>query len=156
MGFFGDLGKALVGMPTAQNKQPSVPIASHSVLDANGYKIIPNISLNNIQSHRSSDQLIVTGWVVNDSDQQVRIDYCYLLKQKRQFNQVLAPGQSHQATLYQGPAPRNENEHSANFIYRLLTNGDSFQKTYTIRYHLESDGTRTIDELHEDGPVRDI
>lgn len=155
MGFLGDLGKAFVGQTPQQQTAPASQQGS-GIVDGNGLKVIPHIELKDLRSHRQGEQLIVTAWVVNDSDQRLRIDSGYLLKQKRQFNQDLSPHQSHELTLYQGPAPHDESEHHAQIIYRLHVNGDVFQNNYRIDYHTESDGTRTVDQLHDDGPVRDV
>ncbi|MDB5183818.1 MAG: hypothetical protein JWO07_499 [Candidatus Saccharibacteria bacterium] len=150
-----------MGKPISPAAPPPVSLAGsqnqdNSVVDENGQKIIPRIEIKSLQSRIQGDQLIVTAWVVNDSDQRVRIDTCHLLGQKRQFNQDLNPHQSHQLTFYQGPAPHDENEHHADIIYRLHGNGDSFQSSYRIDYHLEHDGKRSINSLQDEGPTRDI
>lgn len=159
MGLLGDLGKALMGQqPSSENTltSPIAHIAGNGVIDEHGYKIIPTIEVHDLHSHLQGNHLSVTAWIVNDSDQSVRIDTCYLLKQKRQFNQELSPHGSHQLTLYEGPAPTNENEHSAQIVYRLNVNGDTFQNTYRIDYRLQSGGLRTINQLVNDGKTKDV
>jgi hypothetical protein len=158
MGFFSELGKQILGQPVAPNQaqQSNSAPQGQGVVDEQGHKIIPEIDITDLRSHLDGDKLTVTAWVANRSDQHIRVDSCYLLKQKKQFNQELGPNQSHELTLYQGPAPHDENEHQAHIVYRLHVNGDSFQNNYRIDYHLESDGVRIINELRKDGPVRDI
>lgn len=155
MGFFGDLSKAFLGQSTKQDIQ-SDTAEQGGVLDARGFKIIPVITMTDLRSHRDGNELRVTAWIMNDSDQRIRLDSCYLLKQKNQYDHELGPHQSHEFTLYQGPVPHDESEHRAQIVYRLQANGDSFQRNYRIEYHVESGGSRTVDRLEEDGPVRDV
>ncbi len=165
MGFFSDLGKALVGKPLGQPPQtpnqpmtePSAPVRQASgIVDSQGRKIIPHINLKDLRSHRNGDRFMVTTWVVNESDQRIRIDDTYLLKQKRSPHQELAPGQSHELRLYDGPVLDNENEHQAWVSYRLMVNGDVFREDFRIHYTLEHDGKHTVGDLIGDGPIRDL
>lgn len=130
--------------------------ASNGVLDERGRKIIPDIDFKNLRSHRQGDKLIVKAYVVNNSDHLIRIDTSYLLKQKRTHNQQLNPRDSRELTLYDGEIPDNENERSAQIAYRLQVNGDVFMENYRIGYGQESDGKYLVEELHDDGPVRDV
>ena len=160
MGFFGDLGKALtgqqVGQVTPQLQGTSAP-QSGGTVDASGRKIIPHITVKNLRSDRQGDRMTVRAWIVNESpDQIIRIDTSYLLKQKQTHEREINPGDSHELKLYDGPTPRDEHEHEAQIVYRLKANGDLFMEDYRIEYNLESDGSRTVEELHSDGPVRDI
>ena len=151
------MGKPL-GQPAPQD-MPS-PVApspkGNDTVDERGRKVIPDIDVKNLRSQRQGEQMSVRAWVTNNSDQQIRIDTSYLLGQKRQHNRELRPNESRELQLYQGLVARNENEHQARIDYRLTANGDVFQNTYHIEYNLESDGARTVEELHDDGPVRDI
>jgi hypothetical protein len=162
MGFFGELGKAFMGKPLGPNASAGEPSTSNSqpgagVVDASGRKIIPDIDVRNLRSQQNGDKMYVKAWVFNNSqDQIIRVDTTYLLKQKRTQNQEIGPGSSRELTLYDGPAPRNENEHNAQIAYRLKANGDVFMENYRIEYNRESDGTYSVEELHDDGPVRDI
>ncbi len=149
MGFFNDLGNALMGTG-------SRPAAGGQSTGEQGHKVISDMELKNIRSHRNGSQLAVTAWVTNNSDQRIRVDTCAMLKQKQTFNRELDPGQSHELILYQGETPHDENDHQVQITYRLHANGDLFQENYRIDFHLESDGARTISNLYSDGPVRDI
>ena len=174
MGFLSELGKAFIGKPLGpagdksqddelgqsapQNTSPaSAAPQSDGVLDERGYKIIPTISFKNFRSQRQGDKrLIVKAFVSNDSDQQMRIDTSNLLKQKRTHNQFINPRDAQELTLYDGEIPDNEHEHSAQIAYRLQVNGDVFMENYRVSYSLESDGKRIVEDLIDDGPVRDI
>ncbi len=146
--------------PAAQNQSTpaNTSQASNGVLNERGLKIIPDISFRNIRSQRQgSDRLIVKAWIANNSpDQVIRIDTSHLLKQKRTHNQLVNPRDAREITLYDGKIPDNENERNAQIAYRLQVNGDVFMENYRIEYSLESDGKRIVEELHDDGPVRDI
>jgi hypothetical protein len=168
MGFLSELGKAFMGKPLgpAGNTQPSgsdrdapanTSQASNGVLDERGRKILPDIEIDNVDSDRQgSDGLIVKVRIRNNSQVQIRIDTSYLLKQKITHNQFLKPGESRELRLYNGKIPDNENERSAQIAYRLQVNNDVFMENFRINYGLESDGKRIIEDLHDDGPVRDI
>lgn len=171
MGFFDNLGKLLFGGSIEQPPQAprtpqgqSTPLQStmspqrpsSGVIDEHGRKIIPHISLKDLHSHRNGDRFTVTTWVVNQSDQRLRIDDTYLLKQKRSLHLELAPGQSHEVRLYDGPVLDNENEHHAWITYRLMVNGDVFMENFRIHYVLEHDGKHTVGDLIGDGPIRDV
>lgn len=165
MGFFSDLGKALVGKPLGQPPQiptnqpmamPGPTRQSSGIVDDKGRKVIPHIDLKDLRSHRNGSRFIVTTWVVNQSDQRIRIDDTYLVKQKRSPHLELAPGQSHELRLYDGPVLDNENEHQAWITYRLMVNGDVFMENFRIHYVLEHDGKHTVGDLTSDGPIRDM
>lgn len=165
MGFFSDLGKALVGKPLGQppqtqtNQPMTTPVPAKQpsgIVDDRGRKVIPHIDLKDLRSHRNGNRFTVTTWVVNQSDQRIRIDDSYLLKQKRSQRMELAPGQSHELRLYDGPVLDNENEHQAWVTYRLMVNGDVFMENFRIHYVLEHDGKHTVGDLIGDGPIRDM
>ena len=165
MGFFSDLGNAFMGksvQPPRQKGNPEELLASTArpnthLVDDKGYKIIPDIEAGNLRSQRQGvDKLIVKAWVKNNSDQPIRIDYSYLLRQKRQHNQDLSPNMARELTLYDGKIPDNEHEHSAQIAFRLRENGDVFMENYRVEYYRESDGKFLVSELIDDGPVRDI
>lgn len=166
MSFLGDLGKVLMGRPlgASQPKQvilpgqmppvPPVPTQSNGLLDDRGYRVVPRIAIEWLRPHRHGDRLTVTAYIKNLSDLQLRIESVAVLKATKNLNQILAPHESHQLTLYDGPAPHNENEHQARINYRLQMTHDPFQAIYRIGYHYDSDGTREINQLFPDGPVR--
>ena len=163
MGFFGELGKAFMGKPLGPHSENQVastntPHASDGVVDASGRKIIPDIHVRNIKSYRQgNDKLLVKGWVFNESaDQIIRVDTTYVLKQKRTQNQEINPNNSREVTLYDGPIPRNDNERDAQITFRLKVNGDVFMENYDVEFHRESDGMFVVEELHDDGPIRDM
>lgn len=163
MGFFNELGKAFLGKPLGPNASNSqVPNINaqqgNGIVNANGRKITPDIDVHNLKSYRQgTDKMLVKAWVLNQSpDQVIRVDTTYLMKQKRTQNQEINPGSSRELTLYDGPIARNENESTAQITYRLKINNDVFMENYQVEYNLESDGTFVVEELHDDGPIRDI
>ena len=161
MGFFSNLGKAIVGQPLGSgvptdSNTPTVQ-AGNGIVDASGRKIIPDIDVKNLRSHLNGDKMLVKAWIANkSSDQIIRVDTTYLMKQKRTQNQEINPNDSREITLYDGPVARNENEHTAQITYRLKTNGDVFMENYRVEYNLESPGVWSVEELHDDGPTRDM
>lgn len=169
MGFLGDLGKAIMGKPIGQADQtqtaaPEQPIEQptqtlgqqQGVQDERGLKIIPEIEVKNLRSHRNGDKLRVTAWIANKSDQEIRIDETRLLGQGRQPGQFLSPRGSHELVLYDGRIPDNESQTKAQIVYRLKVNNDVFMENYRVNYSIEQDGKHTVDELVDEGPVRDI
>lgn len=167
MGFFNELGKAFMGKPlgpagdtqptTPAQPSPSLPTQGNGVVDGNGRKTIPSISFKNLRSQRQGDKrVIVKAYVVNDSDQPIRVDTSYLLKQKRTHNQFINPRDSRELMLYNGEIPDNDNEAKAQIAYRLQVNNDVFMESYRIDYNCESDGKFLVTDLIDDGPVRDI
>lgn len=162
MGFFSELGKAFMGKPLGPNASNG-PAAGgmqqgNGITDANGRKITPDIDVRNLKSYRQGgDKMLVKAWIFNQSpDQIIRVDTTYLMKQKRTQNQEINPGSSREVTLYDGPIAQNENEREAQIAYRLKVNNDVFMENYNVEYNLESDGKFVVEELHDDGPIRDI
>lgn len=162
MGFFNELAKAFMGKPLGPNdtNQPMSGTQQQGggVVDASGRKITPDIDVRNLKSYRQgNDKMLVKAWVFNQSpDQIIRVDTTYLMKQKRTQNQEIQPGKSRELTLYDGPIALNENERDAQIAYRLKINNDVFMESYNVEYNLESDGKFVVEELHDDGPIRDI
>lgn len=163
MGFFNELGKAFMGKPLGPNASSNNPVGASAqqgggVVDSNGRKITPDIDVRNLKSYRQgSDKMLVKAWVFNQSpDQIIRVDTTYLMKQKRTQNQEINPGSSRELTLYDGPIALNENERNAQIVYRLKVNNDVFMENYDVEYNLESDGKFVVEELHDEGPIRDI
>ena len=141
----------------AQPKPANTAQPGNGIVDERGRKIIPDIDFKNLRSQRQgSDRVIIKAWVVNNSDQLIRVDTSYLLKQKRTHNQQINPRDSREITLYDGEIPSNENETNSQLAYRLQVNGDVFMENYRIEYNRESDGKFIVTELIDDGPVRDI
>ncbi len=167
MGFWGDLGNAIVGKPVGQNDQASgqsveQPQASQTlpqqqgVQDERGYKIIPEIEVKNVRSHRNGDKLRVTAWVANKSDQEIRIDETRVIGQARQPRQFLSPHGSREFVMYEGRIPDNDHQSKAQIIYHLKVNEDVFMENYRVDYNLEHDGKQIVSNLIDDGPVQDI
>ena len=166
MGFLDGFGRFIAGKPVFQDGESvnSEPVAKEprhqtdsfgTLLDEHGYKIIPEIEVDDVRTRRNGDEMEVTAWVSNKSEQQVRIDYCLMVGQKRVLNYELTPHQAHELVLYDGHIPNNNAYHRAELIFRL-SNGDQFDCVYYVTYHEDRDGKFLVNELHNDGPVRDI
>lgn len=171
MGFFDGLGRLLSGkpvfepLPQAEQKDeqysndpsPQAGGATRTgLVDERGNKIVPQIEIAHVQSHRHGSDMTVTAWVTNRSDQRLRIDEVRMIKQRQQPHRELEPAAAHELTLYHGSLPKDEAEHSMLVTYRICANGDLFERRYRIEYYRENDGGILVDELHEDGVVRDI
>lgn len=162
MGFFGGLGKIIAGKPVFED--PGAPAAlptaankpEHVFVDEHGNKIIPEIEIAHVHNHRDGEHLTVTVWANNRSNERVRIDSSYVLNQKQQFNRELTPGQARELVLYNGPTPHDDHNHRAELIFRLMADDDLFKIVYHVTFTRESDGGFLINELHHDGPTRDI
>jgi hypothetical protein len=138
----------------SSNTQPQQP----PLVDEHGYKIIPHITLDHVKAHRNGDTMIVTAWVANHSEHNVRIDECHVLGQKQILQRPLSPNAGHEVTVYKGPVALNEYDSHAGLIFRtfMVEKPDQFENVYHVEFNRESDGKFTIEEFHEDGPVHDI
>lgn len=162
MGFWQGLGRLIAGKPVFQDGSttpttaaaPATP-TTPPLVDAHGYKIIPNIDLTHISSHLNGDTLTVTAWTTNASNQPIRIDTVEMLGGTQIIRRELAPSQAHELTLYQGPAPHDDHDTRALLRFCQLVDDDDFELVYYIKLHLESDGIYIVDELAPDGPPRD-
>lgn len=140
-----------------QPSQPSqTPQQQQGVHDEHGLKIIPEIEVKNVRSHRNGDRLRVTAWIANNSDQPIRIDATRVLDQSRTQNRFLNPRASYEHVLYEGEIPDDDNKTKGQITYRLQVNNDVFMENYRVEYNLESDGKQTVTDLIDEGPVRDI
>lgn len=165
MGFLSDLGKAFMGKPlgpegNTQSAPQTAPQQTTSqqqgIHDERGLKIIPEIEVKNVRSHRNGDRLRVTGWIENKSDQHIRIDETRLIDQARGQNRFLSPRASYEFVFYEGKIPDDDNRTKAQITYRLQVNGDVFMESYRVEYDPESDGKQLVTDLIDEGPVRDI
>ena len=101
--------------------------------------------------------MLVKAWVFNQSpDKIIRIDTTNVIGQKRTQNQEINHGSSRELTLYDGPVANDDNDDDAHITYRLKLNGDVFMENYRVEFHRESDGAFVVEELHDEGPIRDI
>lgn len=154
------MGKPL-GPAGDQQQSPQAAVTQttaqqQGVHDERGLKIIPEIEVKNVRSHRNGDRLRVTGWIENKSDQQIRIDETRLIDQSKGQGRFLAPRASYEFVFYEGKIPDDDNRTKAQITYRLQVNGDVFMESYRVEYDLESDGKQLVTDLIDEGPVRDI
>lgn len=168
MGFLEGLSRFLNGKPVFQagsdsgepnevNAQASPPTdPTKTPVDAAGYKIIPKIELSHAQTRRNGPEMTTTVWVNNTSDQKIRIEHSHILGQKQQFNRDLEPGEGHEIMVYRGPVATDEHNDKAQIVYKLVASDDLFQGDYFVEFARESDGVYLPEELHEEGPTRDV
>lgn len=173
MAFLEALGRFLHGQPVFQDSQSAEPAAGSSdvtpqpnapppadptktSVDERGYKIIPKIAVKNLKTRRDGNSMISTLWITNESEENVRIDSTYVASQKHVSQRELGPGQGHEFLIYRGRVKLHEHDSQAHIIFRLLRSDDLFQEEYHVEYNQEPDGVFTLEELHEDGPTRDI
>ncbi|HMI09044.1 MAG TPA: hypothetical protein VK497_01430 [Candidatus Saccharimonadales bacterium] len=165
MGFLDGLGRFMEGKdPFEGAPQPDAPQIPTSdarseeppLVDEHGNKIVPRITLDNVKAHRDGGTMTVMAWVTNHSERPVRIDYFSVLGQKQTYQYDIAPSRPSQLTIYKGAVASNEHDSHAEFAFRIKRNDDGFKNVYHVEFNRESDGKFTIEELHADGPVRDI
>lgn len=167
MGFFTGLGRLIAGKPVFQDEQntaqttPQIPQSSvapqHTFVDERGYKIIPKIELSHVTTHPfGGDKITITAWATNTSNEAIRLDYVTALSQKSTVMRELTPGASHEIELYRGQAPMDENNSRVELVFRIMANGDLFDNIYFAEFTRQSTGQFFMDELHENGPTRDI
>ena len=165
MGFLDGLGRFLRNEPVFPNEgapQPTVPPVQDTqpkqspLVDEHGYKVIPRITLDRVKARRSGETMTVTAWVENHSDKRVRVDDVTVLGQKQVFQRELRPNEGHELLIYKGGVAPDEYESHAELKFRIQENDDGFKYVYHVEFNRESDGKFTIEEFHEDGPVRDI
>jgi len=167
MGFLNGLGRLLQGKEVFQNEgaQPSLASSDSTsntqskqsqFVDERGYKIIPHVTLDRVKWNRSGDTMTITAWVTNHSKWPVRIDHFTVLGQKQVFQQELGPNDRDQLVIHKGTVASSEHDSHAELTFLLKENGDLFKNVYHVEFNRESDGKFVIEELHDDGPVRDI
>jgi hypothetical protein len=165
MGFLDGLGRFMQGKDvfegTPRPDAPQIPASDAQrqqspLVDEHGYKIIPHITLDNVKTHRDGDTMTVMAWITNHSERPVRIDYFTVLGQKQTFQYEISPSKPRQLTIYKGPVAPSEHDGHAELTFRIKENDDLFKNVYHVEFNRESDGKFTIEELHDDGPARDI
>lgn len=165
MGFFSELGKAFMGKPLGpasqdaqkQPAQTNQPSPNDGIVDDRGRKIIPDIEVKKLKSDRmGEDKLIVRGWIQNNTDLEIRVEWTSLLGQKNTQNQFIGPRDAREVKLYDGKIPDNDNEDKAQVAFQITKNNDVFMENYRVDFYLESDGKFKVSDLIDDGPTRDI
>lgn len=134
---------------------PAPPVAS-PLVDDQGRKMIPQLTMAHCRSHVNGGQLEVTAWITNTSAVAVRIAEIVLLGSKTHIDRDLAPGEAHEVVLYRGSAPKDDTAHKAELYYKIKENGDNFCADYMIEYYRESNGAWLVEELHPERIVRDV
>ena len=126
-----------------------------------GSKIIPNVTVERLEPHLSSDMKQVEVWahIKNFSRFEVEVRRINFLQQHTEPGRFLKPGESHEIRIYAGDTPRSNAEHKAEVQYKIVDNDDYFQADHRIDYRYERNehGEFYIpEELHIILPIRDI
>ncbi len=129
--------------------------------DTNGRKIIPEVAIENVESHVSSDMEHLELWVrlSNNSPLAVEVTQVNVLGSHVQFRRHLNAGESHEEKVYSGKTPHNDRYHTCEVQYKLVETGDYFQANHEIRYHYDRDERgewHVPDEMTLIRPIRDI
>lgn len=168
MGFLSGLGRLIAGKPVfvaGENvDKPSVDMQQQAVdmppvddlKDASGHKIAPQITVSHVKSHLSGSSMTVTAWVTNNSQYSVRLDTCTMLSRESRLYRDLSPGQGHEMQFYRGSVVTNDHDYKVRLTFRITENTDEFEMNYVAKFDRNSDGTFIIDQLHQNGSVRDI
>jgi hypothetical protein len=165
MGFLDGLGRFIRGedvFPSEEGQQPQASLPAQDtkpqqspLVDERGYKVIPPVAIERLSARRNGDRVYASAYIANRSDRPVRIESFTIQGQKQVFNRDIDPNNGFQTKLYDGPVALSEHG-EAELIFRIKENDDRFKNVYEVEFHREADGKFIIEELHEEGPVRDI
>lgn len=169
MGFWGSLGKIVAGKPvyddtsvrdrlypSSEDTQASAQPPKSTFIDANGNKIVPEVSFKRLKAHANGSRVTVRAWATNDSQFELELTKIELLGQHRDIRRRLRPSESHEVIVYDGAVRTHDHDRHARLYYKIHQNDDLFLADYEIEYHRESNGTYTLEDLHRDNGPRDI
>jgi hypothetical protein len=155
MGFFGGLFRALQGKPifrvySGQNSlQPQV--GPESV----GQQAAPVVRLGRVECHSEGARTDVYADIHNESIQPIFLDEIRLMGGRRQLDNLLQPGQSHQFMVYSGSRANSLHQGYAELRYRTQTN-EYFVAMNQIRFKHEPDGSFSVVEFLPAGQARSV
>ena len=126
-----------------------------------GSKIIPNVEIERVEPHLSSDMKHLEVWahIKNHSTFEVEVRKVNFLRQHTEPGRFLKPSEEHEVRIYAGDTPRNDAEHKAELQFKIVGNDDYFQADHRIDYRYEKDEHGEFyvpEELHLILPIRDI
>lgn len=166
MGFLDVIGRMIQGKPAFEvtpsesrdttSDESDDQAGARSLVDHRGRKIIPQIEIEHVTSHRQNDSLTVTAWIKNHSATEIELDKIHILGTKLEIDRRLRPGQAYQVTLYKGKMLKHDHDHKTSLQYKIIENGDYFLAHYSIEFKRESDGMYTIKRLEDNNGVQDI
>jgi len=157
MGFFGALGRMIVGEPAFEPQRPSStqPDRPESGAVSSSAKIVPVVQVVRVDSRIHGDSIEVYGHVRNDSTVDVELNKTYVLGATHQIDVFLHPGEERQCLLYAGPAPHDVSQHQAEIVFKD-TMGDYFKAVHLVSFHLQADGIYNVTNLQLQPPIRDM
>ena len=135
--------------------------AASPYLQPSGGKVIPEVVVENVNSHCSADMSHMDLWIrlKNNSTFEVEVMEVRILGQTQVLNRFLKPGESHDCCVYKGAVPTDSTHRVAQVDYKIVGNGDYFESDHQIDYRLEDDnGVHHFipEDLKLLRPVRDI
>lgn len=168
MGWFANIvfGKPQDGQDAPAQSQGAKPEAKAAQQqdphrEADGSKIIPEVTVTRVESHPSSDMKNLEVWVelYNGSQLDVEVKRVEILGQSTDLGRHLRAGEKYEVRVYRGDTPRDDDRSRASIQYRIVGNGDYFQSNHLLEFKIETaNETRWYlpCELDFVGPVRDI
>ncbi len=157
----GGNAKPMSDADSSAERTPVSDPAANPYRTDSGSKIIPNVEIERIEPHVSSDMKHIEVWahVKNHSTFEIEVRRINFLRQHTEPGRFLKPGESHELKIYTGDTPRNNAEHKAEMQFKIVGNDDYFQADHRIDYHYERDEHGEFyvpEELKLILPIRDI
>ncbi len=163
MGFFDALGKIINGQPVfgdeanvQSTQQPAAPSEQHDVTRTNsGHKVVPDLKVSNLKTHRNGNSMRTRVWVQNLAAFEVELTRSTVMGQGMNQYERLQAGRGCEIEIYNGQVAKDNKNSRASIDYKIVQNGDYFQKEFDVEFNFESDGVYTLEELHPKNYVRD-
>lgn len=109
--------------------------------DPKGNKILPQVAIISCDCRFSGQNMQVWATVQNQSKVNVYLDRIVLCNATREYDYPLAPGQTHDLLIYDGPRPTNTSACYSDVFYRDRGNGDYFALTHFVTFRDGPGGT---------------
>jgi hypothetical protein len=162
MGFFSAMGKVLQGKPIFEPEPDTSQSANGSGQQQptgpeNGQKLVPVVRVTRTVCNNSAQRMELFLEFKNESPVLVMLDKIRLLGTTRELDTTLAPGQSKQLFVYNGPRLKSDHPGGpAEVQYRKETDGDYFTALHTARTKREADGTFSVHAFTIVFPIKDV
>lgn len=139
------------GTQSVQNEEQT----SQALVDAQGRKILPKVSITHVKPQVSGSTLEVWATIQNDSDSVIFLDKMHFLMQKVELDREIKPGEAHQQRIYRGPVLTDKPSDDADIQYRIQSNGDYFQARFMVEFYYQNQQYMPED-FHLEHPIRDV